>query len=208
MRYRSLVRATEPAVEPVSVSEAKQHLRVDISDDDPYIAGLITTARRYAEEYLDRSLIHTQWTMRLDTFPHEFELPRPPMATSGTMTATSVTYTVDPGGAGGTSVLTTATLSTSTYRVDREATPGRIRTVYGGTWPSHLADPNAVSVTWWGGYGASGADVPAQIRSAILMLVAHLYENRQAAVATGAVPQDVPFGVKALLDSCKWGSYA
>jgi uncharacterized phiE125 gp8 family phage protein len=207
MRYRSLARATEPAVEPVSVSEAKQHLRVDISDDDTYIAGLISTARRYAEEYLDRSLIHTQWTMRLDTFPYEFELPRPPMATSGTLTATSVTYTVDPGGAGGTSVLTTATLSTSTYRVDRDATPGRIRTVYGGTWPSHLADPNAVSVTWWGGYGASGAEVPAQIRSAILMLVAYLYEQRST-VLVGSISKELEYATKALLDSCKWGSYA
>jgi uncharacterized phiE125 gp8 family phage protein len=49
--------------------------------------------------------------------------------------------------------------------------------------------------------------VPAAIRHAILMLTAHWYESRQAAVATGAVPQDVPYGVKSLLDSQKWGSY-
>jgi uncharacterized phiE125 gp8 family phage protein len=162
--------------------------------------------RKYAEEYLDRALISQQLAVRMDTFPYEFELPRPPMATSGTLTTTAVTYALDPGSAS-TAVPTTTTLSTSSYRVDRDDTPGRIRTVYNGTWPSHLSDPNAVTVTWWAGYGSSTSDVPQAIRNAILMIVAHLYESRQAAVATGAVPQDVPFGVKALLNTAKWGSY-
>ena len=207
MRYRSLTTETAPAVEPVSVSEAKQHLRVDIDDDDTYIGSLITAARKYAEEYLDRALVSQQLTMRLDTFPYEFELPRPPMATSGTLTATAITYALDPGSAS-TATPTTTTLSSTSYRVDRDDTPGKIRTVYNGTWPSHLTDPNAVTVSWWAGYGSAGSDVPQAIRHAILMHVAHLYESRQAAVATGAVPQNVPFGVKALLNTCKWGSYA
>jgi hypothetical protein len=77
VRYRSLTTETAPAVEPVSVSEAKEHLRVDISDDDTYIGSLITAARKYCEEYLDRALVSQQLTMRMDTFPYEFELPRP-----------------------------------------------------------------------------------------------------------------------------------
>jgi uncharacterized phiE125 gp8 family phage protein len=206
MKYRSLVVATEPAVEPVTLAEAKQHLRVDTSDDDTYIEALIVSTRQYAEEYIDRALVSQQLTLRMDTFPGEFELPRPPMASSGTLTATTITYSLDPGSSG-TATPTTTTLDVASYRVDRESTPGKIRTVYGGTWPSHLSDPNAVTVTWWAGYGTSGSDVPQAIKSAMLMLIAHLYENRQAAVATGAVPQDVPFGVKALLDTLKWGSY-
>ena len=66
MRYRSLTTETAPAVEPVSVSEAKQHLRVDIDDDDAYIVSLITAARKYAEEYLDRALVSQQLTMRME----------------------------------------------------------------------------------------------------------------------------------------------
>ena len=159
MRYRSLTVETAPAVEPVTLTEAKQHLRVDIDDDDTYIEALIVAARQYAEEYLDRALISQQLAVRMDTFPYEFELPRPPMATSGTLTTTAVTYALDPGSAS-TAVPTTTTLSTSQYRVDRDDTPGRIRTVYNGTWPSHLSDPNAVTVTWWAGYGSSTSDVP------------------------------------------------
>ena len=172
---------------------------MDISDDDALISAIIKSAREFCEEYLDRSLVYTQWTMRMDAIPWEIVLPRPPVAQAGTTTATVVTYTLE--------TQATATLDTSTYRVDREATPGVIRTVYAGTWPGHLFDQNSVSVTWWGGYGADGTAVPAAIRSAMLMLISHLYENRQATVATGAVPQPVPFGVKALLDTQRWGCY-
>ena len=196
MKYRSLVRATEPAVEPVTLAEAKAHLRVDVSDDDTLIAAIIKAAREFCEEYLDRSLVHTQWTMRADRFPWEFELPRPPMAQAGTTTATVVTYTLE--------TQQTATLSTAEYRVDRAATPGVIRTTYAGTWPGHLFDENAVSVTWWGGYGADGTGVPAGIRSAMLMMVSHLYEHRTAVAPSMA---EVPLGVKALLDTHRWGSY-
>lgn len=199
MKYRSLSVATDPAVEPVTLAEAKAHLRVDISDDDDYIEALIVAARNYAEKYLDRALVAQQLTMRMDSFPYEFELPRPPMASSGTLTSTTITYTLEA------ATPTTTTLSASTYRVDRSDTPGRIRTIYGGTWPSHLADPNAVSVTWWAGYGASGSSVPQAIKSAMLMIVAHLYERRLAADTMAS--NEVPFGVKAMLDSQKWGSY-
>jgi uncharacterized phiE125 gp8 family phage protein len=205
MRYRSLTVETPPAIEPVTLAEAKQHLRVDIADDDTYIEALIVAARQYAEEYLDRALISQQLAMRMDTFPYEFELPRPPMATSGTLTTTAVTYALDPGSAS-TAVPTTTTLSTSQYRVDRDDTPGRIRTVYNGTWPSHLSDPNAVTVTWWAGYGSSTSDVPQAIRNAMLMLVGHMYEQRLA-VLTGSISKEVEFGVKALLNTAKWGSY-
>ncbi len=198
MQYRSLTRATPPAVEPVSVSEAKAHLRVDISDDDSYIGTLITAAREWCEQYLDRTLINTQWTMRLDSFPYEIELPRPPIATSGTTTAVAVTYTLGDD--------STATLSTTAYRVDRNSTPGVVRQLRAGTWPANLDDYNAVAVTWWAGYGASGTSVPAAIRHAILMLVGHWYESRSN-VLTGSISKEIEFGVKSLLDSQRWGSY-
>jgi len=198
VQYRSLTRATPPAVEPVSVSEAKAHLRVDISDDDSYISTLITAAREWCEQYVDRTLINTQWTMRLDSFPYEIELPRPPIAMSGTATAVSLTYTLGDD--------STATLSTTAYRVDRNSTPGVVRQLRAGTWPANLDDYNAVAVTWWAGYGASGTSVPAAIRHAILMLVGHWYESRSS-VLTGSISKESEVGVKSLLDSQRWGSY-
>ncbi len=201
MQYRSLTRQTAPAVEPVTLAEAKAHLRVDVSDDDAYIGTLITAAREWCEQYLDRTLVNTQWVMRFDAFPpdgtHDIELPRPPMVSSGTATAVALTFTYENG--------TTATYSTASYRVDRASTPGAVKTLYGQTWPPHLLDDNAISVTWWAGYGASGSSVPAAIRSAVLMLVGLFYEKRMAADAGSLA--EVPFGVKSLLDAHRWGSY-
>lgn len=202
MQYRSLTRQTGPSVEPVTLAEAKAHLRVDASDDDAYIVTLITAAREWVEEYLDRTLVHTQWVMRFDRFPvdstADIELPRPPMVASGPNTAVSLSYTLEDG--------STATYGTNLFRVDRASTPGAVKTNYGQTWPPHRQDDNSVSVTWWAGYGPSGTSVPAAIRHAMLMLVGHWYEARSS-VLTGSISKEIEFGVKSLLDSQRWGSY-
>jgi hypothetical protein len=226
MRYRSLVRATEPASNPVTLAEAKLHLRIDSSvEEDDLIGNLITAATRWAEDYCDRTFCNTRLQMRVDSFygaigsPVQFglkadgnnvdgrqgtvpqldlELPRPPMVTAGTATAITITYTPAVSG-------TTATLSATSYRVDRQATPGVCRPLYGETWPSHLVDQNSVTVTWWAGYSADGTSVPAPVKSAILMLVAHLWRNREMATETAL--SEVPMGTKALLDTIRWGSY-
>ena len=202
MQYRSLTRQTSPAVEPVTVAEAKAHLRVDVSDDDAYIGTLVTAAREWCEQYLDRTLVNTQWVMRFDSFPpdgtQDIELPRPPMSMAGTTTAVSLTFTSETGG--------TQAFSTNSFRVDRNATPGAVKTLYGQTWPPHLMDDNAVSVTWWAGYGSAGSSVPAAVRHAILMLVGNWYENRST-VLVGSISKQLEFAVESLLSSHRWGSY-
>lgn len=202
MQYRSLTRQTPPAVEPVTLAEAKTHLRVDGNDSDAEITAMISAAREWCEQYLDRTLVHTQWVMRFDRFPvdsiADIELPRPPVVAAGVNTAVTVTYTLEGGG--------TAAYGTASYRVDRHSTPGAVKTLYGGTWPPHLQDDNSVSVTWWAGYGSSGSDVPAAIRHAMLMLVAFWYDHR-GTVLVGGISKQLEFAVESLLSSQKWGSY-
>ena len=207
------------------MSEAKAHLRIDSSAEDALINTLIDTATRWSEDYCDRTFCHTRWTMSLDSFygpvgsPVQFglkadgnniegrqgtvpnldiELPRPPMVQTGTATAVTITYTPSAGAS-------TVTLSATEYRVDRPATPGVCRPLYGQTWPTHLVDQNATTVTWWGGYSADGTSVPSPAKAAILMLVAHLWRNRE--MAAEAALTEVPMGTRALLDTLRWGSY-
>ena len=189
-RYRSLKRTAAPAVEPVTLSEAKAHCRVDASADDTLITNLITTARELVEDYIDRALVTQRLVMKFDQFPYEIELPRPPMASSGTVTAVTITYTIADS--------STATVAATDYRVDRDSTPGRIRTTYNGSWPSALLDANAITVTWWAGYGSS-SDIPQRVKSAMLMTILELYEKR----GDGQMPD----GAKRLLDTVSWGSY-
>jgi len=198
INFRSLKRLTPPSTEPITLAEAKQHLRVDTDTDDSYVAALITCAREFCEDYLDRTLMTTQWQMKMDNFPQEIGIPKPPMFSSGTATAVSVTYVENSLGG-------TATLSSSQYRVDRDSTPGALRPLYGGSWPSHLSDENSLTVTWWAGYGNSPEDVPRVVRHAMLMLIGTWYERRQAVDSVSA--SELPIGAKALLDFARWGSY-
>ena len=198
MKYRSLTTLTEPVTEPVSLVEAKAYLRVDNTDEDTLIGTLITAARQWVESYLDRALILRQLVLRLDTFPVEIELPQPPLSTFGTTTAVSVTYTLATG--------TTATLSSSEYRIDRTSTPGVLRQNYSGSWPGHLNDYNSIAVTYWAGYGSDEGDIPPAIKNAILLMVGHLFENRTA-VVTNTNTKPIEFALESLLKSKSWGSY-
>lgn len=201
MRYRSLKRLTDPAVEPISVADAKVHLRVEHDADDAVVARCIQASREWCEEYLDATLIHTQWQMSFDMFPPHIELPRPPMAVAEGFTGVTLTYTTD--------TQTGVTLPTNEYRVDRDSRPGVLRPLYGDSWPSHLADYNSISVVWWAGYGADGTAVPVRIQSAMYMLLTHLYEQRSAVlVGQGVVSKHIEYGVRSLLDSSRWGAYA
>lgn len=197
MHYRSLRTVTPPVVEPVTLAEAKAHCRIDSNADDAYVASLITAAREWVEAYMDETLLQQQLVMKMDGFPQEIELPRPPMATAGTHTAVTITYVMNENGQ-------TATLETNRYRVDRDSHPGVIRTLYGGSWPSFLLDYNSVSVTWWAGRESS-AQIPQGVKNAILWLVGLWYERRMAADQGNL--SEIPFGVKALLDAARWGSY-
>jgi uncharacterized phiE125 gp8 family phage protein len=200
--YRSLTRLTQPIVEPVSLAEAKAQCRVgDTGEDLTLFATYISAAREWAERYTARTFIHTQWQLRTDAFPWEFRLPFPPMATAEGFTDVSLTYTS--GIVNG--VGTVVTLDPSKYRVDRQQTPGGVRPLYGQTWPAYIVDRNAITITWWAGYGEDGTKVPAAVKPAILMLVAHLFRNREMTTDTALAV--VPMGVKQMLNTVRWSGY-
>lgn len=129
-----------PIAEPITVTQAKAHMRVDISTDDTYIGGLIKSARMYCEKVLRGAIVGTEYEISYNDFPSWFELPSPP-----TQGVSSIKY-YDTA-----NVL--QTLSTSYYNVDTRSTPARVTQTYGYTWPSVACDyPNAVILKYWSGY--------------------------------------------------------
>jgi len=181
MRYQ---RTTDAASEPISVTEAKDHLKVDASDQDTYIGTLITAARTYCENYCERSFISQTWVAYLENFSWDIELER-----GEVISVTTVEYYND------SDVLTT--VSSTLYNVS-----GRIiRPI--DSWPSVNTDwPEAVVITFITGYGATEADVPEAINQAIKIMIGSWFENRQE-VMVGTVPRAVPFAAHALLDQYK-----
>lgn len=187
--YRSLVVTVAPSTEPITVSDTKQAIKVDISDDDTLIGAYITAAREYVEGVLDCSLITQTLQAKYDCFPYDhFVLPRSPMQ-SGTVTIAYVDAN------GGTNTITS---SANDFRIDSSSIPGRVFPNYASSWPPARGDESSVTLTWTAGYG-SASDVPTSIKQAMYLLVAHWYEMRQPVVAGYSQVLPVPKTVDTLL---------
>jgi uncharacterized phiE125 gp8 family phage protein len=194
--YRSLRRVTNPAVEPVSLSTAKQHCRVDTEVDDLYVQGLIAVARQYVEDVLDITICTTVWEAKYDLFPvWAIVLPRLPMRDA----AVTVTYRNGDGTFG------TISSANGDFQVDASVMPGRVYPQWARSWPSTRGDENSVVVRYSAGYGDDGQSAPPIVKHLICLLVAHWYDTRQPAV-TGA-PVSVPQTFETLLAAASMGVY-
>ncbi len=199
-----------PQMEPLSLPEAKQHLRIDDDqlDDDALIQGLIVTARRTAEDWTGRAFMTQTWTLYRDAWPagkdeglsegwstgafiespgRALALPKPPLQ--------SVVHvkTYDDSD-------TATTWAASNYFVDTASEPGRLVARVGQTFPTTARTANGIEIQFKAGYGDSWNDVPEAIRQGMLLLIAHLYENREH-VVTRATVAAVPLGIAALWQS-------
>lgn len=180
----SLKLITSPAAEPVTLAEAKAHLRVVSTADDAYITALIVAARQGAEHLTQCALMPQTWELALDEFSDEIALQKPPFASM-----TSVRY-VDAAG-----VL--QTITEAGYSLDTHGDQAILRPAYGLTWPGTRRQPNAVLVRYVAGY-ANAASVPQEIKAWMLLRIGMLYENREA-VTVGMTFSELP-QVDRLLD--------
>lgn len=183
----ALTLITAPAVEPITMAEAREHLRVDHTDDDTMIALYISAARANAEAFLGIALVAQTWELTLDAFPaDEIEITLAPL-----IEVTSVIY-LDLNG-------DEQTLNASEYTVDLASVPGRIAFVT--SWPSTDDVINAVRVRFIVGHSVDSpldlTDIP-DIKAGILLTIGTLYANRETVVA-GTTAVQLPWGVEALL---------
>lgn len=182
----------QPADEPVSVSEAKKQARIPHTADDTYVQSLIAAAREAVENFLNRRLITTTLEYFRDDFPfHDSEIELP----GGRLQSiTSLKYTD--------SENNVTTVDSSIYFAVTRSEPGALRLAYNAVWPSATLKPaEAVEIRYIVGYGEDGADVPADIRHGILLMVAQLYNDRgdEDKFTAGAPPTDMPIAAKRLL---------
>jgi uncharacterized phiE125 gp8 family phage protein len=173
---------TAPATELITLAEAKQHCRVEVSDDDTYITSLIRRARAHAEHKAGRSFGAQTLRMYLPAFADEVVL------TNGPVNAiTSVTYK-DAAGA-------TQTASASLYYLDRTDADAVLRLVPGQTWPTTTERRDAVEITYTAGAWTVAPEGAIQY---MLLLIGTMYAQREADAERAATT--LPFA-EGLLDA-------
>jgi uncharacterized phiE125 gp8 family phage protein len=194
---------TAATADPVTLTEAKAHMRVDIADDDTLIGSLITSATQHIEHLTRRQLMPATWRLSLDGFPGTYKrhgawmretpegtdilLPRPALTA-----ITHIKYTDMAG--------VVQTLSTDVYAAQTDEEPGRVTLKYGQSWPEAQDIANSVVVTYTAGY-STGSDVPVSqaavpkaMKQAILMLASYWYEHRET-VLVGSISKELDFAV-------------
>jgi uncharacterized phiE125 gp8 family phage protein len=164
----SLKLITPPSTLPVSMVDAKAHLRVDTSDDDTLITAMLGAATQMAEQVTGRALMQQAWVLSLDAFPAEIEITRVPV-----VSITSLIYADNLGA--------DQTLLPSNYVLNNADDFGSAFVVpaFGKSWPDARLQPNSVRLTFLAGY-ANAASVPESIKSWIKLQLGAMYENRSA----------------------------
>lgn len=179
-----------PAVEPVTLTELKTHLRIVGTDEDTYLTQLIIDARQELEDTTGLAFITQNWILTLDRWPRSnerwwdgvrqgaigdiygdvqpvsLELPRYPLISVDVVTV----YDED-------SNDTVVTIA-NTFDVDVSFLRGRLTLQRGATWPVALRANDAIVINYTSGYGASAANVPAPLKRAIRNMAAYMYEHR------------------------------
>lgn len=202
-----LALVTAPAVEPITLQDARAHIRVVNDDEDSLIEQIIIAAREIAEVRTARVFIQQEWAETFAAFPgfpirpsgstwnHKatrqaregFALTRSPV-----IAISSLKY-IDVDGV-------EQTINTSDYRLVKDEPTGRVVLAYGKNWPTARDEDGAVRIKYTAGYGTTPEDVPSVFRHAIRLIVGHYYENREPFV-TGTIVSEIPMTARALLKS-------
>lgn len=175
---------TAAVTEPLTLTETKLHLKVDDTADDELIRSLISAARQHVEDYTGRALVTQTWYGYADSLCGTVQITKCPV-----QSITSIKY-VDGDG-------DTQTWSSTEYESDLSGTPARVIEADGYSFPTTATTLNAWTIEFVSGYGYA-SDVPAAIRSAMLLLIGHWYEHRMS-VIIGSSAYEVPQAVTALL---------
>ena len=187
---------TAPTVEPLTLAEVKAHLRVDHTDEDSLIAIYLAAARANVdgpEGFLGRALVTQVWELVLDAFPeNEIKIPLPPL-----QSVDAIRYDDTAGNE--------QIVPTNNYFVDTVSEPGWVVGMKGSTWPTPMDAVNTVRIRFTAGYAPTNdsppdlrANIPFDIKAAILLHVGSMYENREEVVVGGIIGQ-LPWGAEALL---------
>jgi len=166
IQHRLLVRTSPPATEPLSLSDVKSFLRIDGSAEDAVLNLLIATARILAEELTGHALITQSWKIAYDTNVPEC-VPLVYLPVQSITAVTSINEAEE-----------STTIAASSYTLNAARDALIFESIPSG---------RRIEILYESGYGDAASDVPADIRQAMLVHVAHLYEHRDSQTPPDAV---------------------
>lgn len=204
----STVASASPAVMPLTLTYAKQHIRALGTTDDTLTTIRILAAAQYFEEQTGRQLLTATREAWLDAFPFvgqsganaRIELPKPPL-----QSVVSVKY-IDSSGTlqsfqGGSPI---ANLFTTVKPAGPYAARGWVEPLYGGTWPQARAQTGAVRIQYTCGYGDTAAAIPELVKGVLCYLVG-VFDQFPVPVQPGGL-EDMPFGIRVMLEGFKYSA--
>lgn len=198
-----LVVATPPADEPISLTEAKDFLRIDDQVDERIIKLLLGASREWAENYTGRSFINRTLKLTLDGVADAYEPLQEGIYSGAYMPAkvdrirlpqgpaysiTSIKSYDDAG--------TATTFDSSNYFLDNSGSIGYVVLRDGASWPTDIRNANGIEINYVAGYGDNAYDVPEAIRLAILQYLVFSYEHRGEVEGRPTMP---PQSIESLL---------
>ncbi|WP_027949866.1 head-tail connector protein [Haliea salexigens] len=182
-----LIRRVAPTVLPVTVSECKRDLRIFDQSSDPHIAEII----KEVVDYLDgpdgaigRALVTQEWALSMRDFYTVIDVPLTPV-----QSIESISY-FDTENA-------TQSFDVASYFLHSDNDQAHIELVPGASMPGVYDRPDAVSIVFKAGYGDTAQDVPASIRRAMRILVAHWFDN--PVVYSSSSVNAMPMSAEALI---------
>lgn len=186
---------TPPAIEPVTAGDivTQLHLRLDVDEvgEQDLIEQYAASARARAEAITRSRFITQTVQLRLDGFGCGIG-EAIPLQIAPIQSVAAVRY-IDGGGV-------QRVLPPSEYRLIKSRQPYELWPRYGQTWPVSRADADVVEIDMVVGYGNTGASVPADIRQALRLMIAAMFDNREN-IVHGSAPVELPEGARQLLSA-------
>lgn len=157
-----------PTAEPITLEEAKMHLRVDGEDEDLYITALIQMAREVCENYCNRAILTQTVTLKMQNFPD----CKIPLRFGNIQSITSIKYFDRED--------QEQTIDAADYVLHSLYESYIIAPAFEKSFPLTRGDIGNITVTYVAGWTAA-TKVPAAIRHAMLLTIGEMYENREDA---------------------------
>jgi len=180
---------TPPASDVFTISDLKEHLRVEHDDEDQYIYSLMSAATSFVDVTgaLGKALINQTWGEWIGPNPRTVLLSLGPVQSVDAIKY----YDAD-------NNLQTSTLSQ--FWILGTAGQTTVTPKTGYKWPTTFNRDDAIKIEYTIGHGTSGSSIPQAVRHAMLMLIGHYYENRENELI-GTISKTLPFGFEDLINS-------